>query len=190
MAAAHLPYHFVENNELDKFAQSLGALFGNVPASDLIISRTTVRREIVIKAVCIQESIKNALIEPAKYGAVSFVADLWTDDVVSRSYLDVTFFWFEESGIDKRIWSLRHAMYACKFFLNHKQQIISRLLLTEYWLNLILTEHIHLAQQIRGPIYWQLQVSNVISPVLVTICLLSSTLLGKQQLMKVRNWLF
>ena len=58
VAAAHLPYHFVENNELDKFAQSLGALFGNVPASDLIISRTTVRREIVIKAVCIQESIK------------------------------------------------------------------------------------------------------------------------------------
>ena len=36
---------------------------------------------------------KNALIEPAKYGAVSFVADLWTDNVVSHSYLDVTFFW-------------------------------------------------------------------------------------------------
>ena len=115
VAAAHLPYRFVENNELDKFAQSfieVGALYGNVPASDLIVSRTTVRREIVKKSACIQDSIKNALIEPAKHVAVSFVADLWTDNV-SRSYLDVTFFWVEESGVGKRIWSLRHAMYIC-----------------------------------------------------------------------------
>ena len=57
----YVPYHFVENNELDKFAQSfieVGALYGNVPASDLIVSCTTVRREIVNKSACIQESIK------------------------------------------------------------------------------------------------------------------------------------
>ena len=65
-------------------------------------------------------NIKNALIEPAKHAAVSFVADLWTDNIVSRSYLDVTFFWVEESGVDKRIWSLRQAMYACKFFPESK----------------------------------------------------------------------
>ena len=90
VAAAHLPYRFVENNELDKFAQSfieVGALYGNVPASDLIVSPTTVRREIVKKSVCIQDSIKNALIEPAKHAAVSFVADLWMDNVVSHSYI-------------------------------------------------------------------------------------------------------
>ena len=89
-------------------------MFGNIPASYEIVSRTTVRRDIVNKSASIQESIKNALIDPAKYSAVSFVTDLWTDNVVSWSYLDVTFFWVEESGIDKRIWSLRHAMYACK----------------------------------------------------------------------------
>ena len=182
VASAHLPYRFVENTELDKFAQSfieIGALYGNIPTSDLIVSRTTIRRDIVNKSTCIQDSIKDALIDPARYGAVSFVADLWTDNVVSWSYLDVTFFWVEESGIDKQIWSLRHAMYACKFFLNQKQQIISKLLLIEYYLKLILTQHIHLAQLAKAPICWQLQVSNVTSPVLVTVCLLPLTLLGK-----------
>ena len=67
-------------------------MYGNVPASDLLVSRTTVRRDIINKSAFIQESIKDALIEPAKYGAVSFVADLWTDNVVSRSYLDVANF--------------------------------------------------------------------------------------------------
>ena len=167
VAAAQLPYGFVENNELDKFAQSFIELGGNVPAYDLIISRTTVRREIVIKAACIQESIKNALIESAKYGSVLFVADLWTDNVVSRSYLDVTFFWVEESGFDKRIWSLRHAMYACKFFLNQKQQIISRLLLTEYWLKLILTQYtLHNRQgvQYAGSYKFQMSYHLCLSP--------------------------
>ena len=59
VAAIYLPYHFVENNELDKFAQSfieVGALYGNVLASNLIVSRTTVRREIVNKSACIQET--------------------------------------------------------------------------------------------------------------------------------------
>ena len=130
---AHLLYRFVENTELDRFAQSfieIGALLGNIPASDLIVSCTIVRRD---KSASIQESIKNALIDPAKYSAVSFVADLWTDNVVSRSYLDITFFWVEESGIDKRIWSLRHAMYACKYFsqsktADHIQVAIDRIL--------------------------------------------------------------
>ena len=65
IAAGHLPYHFVENTELDRFAQSfieIGALLGNIPASDLIVSHTTVRRDIVNKSASIQESIKNALI--------------------------------------------------------------------------------------------------------------------------------
>ena len=97
VAAAYLPYRFVENTELDRFAQSfieieIGALFGNIPASDLIVSRAPVRRNIVNKSASIQD--------PAKYSAVSFVANLWTDNVVNRSYLDVTFFWVEESGID------------------------------------------------------------------------------------------
>ena len=165
-------------------------MYGNILASNLIVSRTTVRRDIVNKSTCIQDSIKDALIDPAKYGAFSLVADLRTDDVASQSYQDVIFFWVEESGMNKRIWSLRHAMYAYKYFpKSKKQQIISKLLLIEYYLKLILTQHKHLTQQTRGPICWQLQVSNVPSPVLVTVCLLPLTLLEKQQLKKVMNCL-
>ena len=38
----------------------------------------------------------------------------------SRSYLDVTLFWVEEFGLNKRKWSLKHSVYACKFFPDSK----------------------------------------------------------------------
>ena len=61
---------------------------------------------------------------PAKFGAVSFVNDLWSDSVVQHSYLDVTFFWVEEFGFDKRQWAIKHGMYACKFsFPRQRQQV-------------------------------------------------------------------
>ena len=65
----------------------------------------------------IQDTIKSSLQRSTEQGAVAVVTDLWLDSVMSRSYLDVTFFWMEGSGPNSRIWSLKHAMYACKFFL-------------------------------------------------------------------------
>ena len=71
---------------------------------------------------------------PSKLGAVSFVSDLWSDSVVQRSHLDVTFFWIEESGPDKRQWAIKHAMYVCKFFpetktADHIQVALDRILI-------------------------------------------------------------
>jgi len=123
VAAAQLPYRFVEQDALKNFAQSfveLGASHGCVPASEFLVGRVTVRKDIVSKVTHIQATIKSALQPSALQGAASVVTDLWSDNVVSRSYLDVTFFWVEESGPDKRIWSLKHAMYACKFFPENK----------------------------------------------------------------------
>jgi len=120
VAAAHLPYRFVEQDALKDFAQAfidLGASHGCVPASEFIVGRLTVCKDIVRKLPVIQAS---SLQESAEQGAVSVVTDLWSDNVVSCSYLDVTFFWVEESGSDKRIWSLKHAMYACEFFPESK----------------------------------------------------------------------
>ena len=54
-------------------------------------------------------------------------------------------------------------MYACKFFPQSKTADISKLLLIEYYLKLILTQHIHLGQLTKAPICWKLQVSNVTS---------------------------
>ena len=91
-----------------------------MPASEFIVGRLTVCRDIVSKLPHIQAIIRSSLQESAELGAVSVVTDLWSDNVVSRSYLDVTFFWVEESGPGKRKWSLKHAMYACKFFPESK----------------------------------------------------------------------
>ena len=49
------------------------------------------------------------------------------------SYLDVTFFWIEESGPDKREWALKLTMHACNFFpdtktADHLQITLERIL--------------------------------------------------------------
>ena len=55
---------------------------------------------------------------------------------MQHSYLDVTVFWVEESGPDKRQWpwAIKHDMYACKFFLetktaDHIQVALDRILI-------------------------------------------------------------
>jgi len=40
--------------------------------------------------------------------------DLWSNNVVHRSYHDLSFVWVDNS--DEGIWSLKTAMYACKVF--------------------------------------------------------------------------
>ena len=112
-----MPYRFVEQEALKNFAQAfdeLGASHSCVPASEFIVGHLTVRKNIVSKLPYIQATI-SSLQEPAELDAVSVVADLWSDNVVSCYYLDVTF-WVEDFSPSKRKWSLKHAMYACKFF--------------------------------------------------------------------------
>jgi len=119
VAAAQLPYRFVEQEPLKNFAQTfvdLGAAYGHVPASDFIAGCKIVRSDIVKMFGQIQGSIRELTAGPSRLGAVSFVSDLWSDSVVQRSYLDVTFFWVEESGPHKKQWANKHAMYARKFF--------------------------------------------------------------------------
>ena len=70
----------------------------SVPTSEFIVGHLTVRKDIVSKLPHIQATIRSSLQESAELGAVSVVTDLWSDNVVSRSYLDVTLFWVEESG--------------------------------------------------------------------------------------------
>ena len=84
-----MPYRFVEQEALKDFAQSfieLGVSHGCVPASEFIVGWLTVHKDIVSKLPQIQETIKSRLQKPAEQGAVSVVTDLWSDNVVSRSY--------------------------------------------------------------------------------------------------------
>ena len=61
VAAAHLPYSFVELESLRNFTQAfidLGAAYWCVPASDFIVGRITVQKDIVHKLNMIKEMIK------------------------------------------------------------------------------------------------------------------------------------
>ena len=64
VAAAHLPYRFVEHEALKNFAQAfveLGASHRCVPASEFIVGRLTVRKDIVSKLPHIQATISSSL---------------------------------------------------------------------------------------------------------------------------------
>lgn len=54
------------------------------------------------------------------YNIVSFTTDICSDNILHRSYLDVTFFWVETTGADKTIWNLQRSIYACKHFPERK----------------------------------------------------------------------
>ena len=69
----------MEQYALKGFALSfieLGDFHGCVPASEFIVGRLTVRKDIVSKLPQIQETIKNSLQKPAEQGAISVVTDL------------------------------------------------------------------------------------------------------------------
>ena len=71
VAAAHLPYRFVEHEALKNFAQAfveLGASHGCVPASEFIVGCLTVRKDIVSKLPHIQATISSSLRESAEVG--------------------------------------------------------------------------------------------------------------------------
>ena len=56
-----------------------------------IAGHVTVGTNIVNKLCMIKETIQELIADPSKLLAVSFVTDLWSDNVVQYSYLDVTF---------------------------------------------------------------------------------------------------
>ena len=99
----------------------IGAKYGNVTASEIIPGRKTISKSTVAQIIIIKQVISSRLEDPIQRNAVGFTTDLWTDNVMQRSYLDVSFFWISQemdhdSGIDKELWSLKRAMYACKVF--------------------------------------------------------------------------
>jgi len=101
---------FSKRLNLNDFAKSfieLSTSHGCVPAFEFTFELHTVHKDIVNKLPQIQDTIKSGLQKSAEQGADSVMTDLWSDNVMSCSYLDLTFFWVEESGSDSRMWSLK-----------------------------------------------------------------------------------
>ena len=65
----------------------------------------------------IRASIVANIAEAAKSGAVSMVTDIWSDNVVQNSYLELTLFWVSQNADE---WSLKCGMFACKYFPDKK----------------------------------------------------------------------
>lgn len=119
VASAQLPFRFVENEEFVTLCQALiniGASSGRVDAKKLLVGRKATRSDMLQKQLEVKQAIKTALSSPCIDEAVSFVTDLWTDNIVMRSYLDITFFWVDVRGDDSSQWTLKRGMFACKFF--------------------------------------------------------------------------
>ena len=124
VAGSFLSFNTIENPQFINFSQEMiriGAKYGNVTASEIIPGRKTISKSTVAQIIIIKQVISSRLEDPIQRDAFAFTTDLWTDNVMQRSYLDVSFFWISQemdhdSGIDKELWSLKRAMYACKVF--------------------------------------------------------------------------
>lgn len=120
VSGCHLSFNIVDNANLKSFAQTMievGAKYGNIAADSVLYRRKTIREKTLQMVVDVQAKIVSCMHKAAKDGAISMVTDMWSDNVVQNSYLEVTFFWVSQDG---DVWSLKRGMYACKYFPDQK----------------------------------------------------------------------
>jgi hypothetical protein len=126
VGGCQLSFSMVANTHFRRFCQRLvqiGAQHRNIILGDILFGRKTVRKDIVslvndLKAF-IREKLKSSLADRA----VVFTTDLWSDNVVQPSYLDINFYWVETDGADNTDWSIKTAMYASKAFVEKKTAV-------------------------------------------------------------------
>ena len=87
---------------------------------DIFFGRKTVRNDVFglvdVLKYCIRSKIKTSIVK----GTVAFTTDLWSDNIVQRSYLDIYFIWVETNPIDDTVWSIGTAIFACRSLKERK----------------------------------------------------------------------
>ena len=99
VAGLFLSFNTIENPQFIHVSQEMiriGAKYGNVTALEIIPGRKTISKSTVQQTIIIKQNISSRLQDPIQRDAVAFTTDLWTDNVVQRSYLDVSFFWISQ----------------------------------------------------------------------------------------------
>lgn len=122
VSGCHLSFNVLDNPNFKSFAQTMievGSRYGNVAADSVLYGRKTVREKTLQMVNDLQANIVCNIHKAAKDGAISMVTDMWSDNVVQNSYIEVTFFWVSEHT-DSLEWSLKRGMYACKYFPEQK----------------------------------------------------------------------
>ena len=120
VSGCHLSFNVVENYNFKSFSQTMieiGAKHGNIQVDTLLYGRKTIREKTLQMVDDIRASIVANIAEAAKSGAVSMVTDMWSDNVVQNSYLELTLFWVSQDADE---WSLKCGMFACKYFPDKK----------------------------------------------------------------------
>ena len=105
IAKGNHSFNAVENDGLMDVGQTLiniGAAHGPVPIRDIWYGRRTVRNETLAQAQLVRRNLKNALVEPVQKNEVACTADIWTDDYVKRSYMDMTVYWLDGWRLRRR----------------------------------------------------------------------------------------
>ena len=111
-AGAH-SFNSLENDgilDLLQTAIEIGAHIGHGYVSEVFYGRKTIRSEAFSKFEAFLTSIRTLLDEQIKKHCVASTCDLWSDDLVKRSYLDFIVFWLDEEN------QLRHCLIRCKYF--------------------------------------------------------------------------
>lgn len=115
-------FNTLENGGLLDLLQvgiEIGAKQGMVNVKDIFYGRKTIRQEAFNKFELFVSSIRSLLDEPVKRHCVAATCDLWSDDIVKRSYLDFTVFWTDDN------YQLHHCLLRCKHFSNETKTAIN-----------------------------------------------------------------
>ena len=93
-AASH-SFNSLENGSLFDLLQvgiEIGAKHGLVDIKGIFCNRKTVRQEAINKFELFVSSVRSLLDEAVKRHCIAAACDLWSDDIIKRSYLDFTVF--------------------------------------------------------------------------------------------------
>ena len=119
VAGSH-SFNALENDGILNLIQTgieIGTNFGLVDVKDIFYGRKTIREEALLKYDQYTNQTRSLLEELIKQHCVAATADLWTDDVMKRSYLDFTLFFVND------IYELKHTLLKCKHFDKEKSVI-------------------------------------------------------------------
>ena len=115
-------FNSLENGDLLDPLQvgiEIGAKHELVNIKNIFDGCKTIRQEAINKFELFVSSVRSLSDEPAKRHCAAAICDLWSDDIIKRSYLDFTIFWPDDN------YQLHHCLLLCKHFPNEMKTAIN-----------------------------------------------------------------
>ena len=106
VAGSH-SFRSLENGGILQLVQTgidIGANIGLVDVHDIFYDRQTACEEIFLKFNQYTDQVRVILEEPVKEHCVAATTELWTDDIMKRTYLDFTIFFANDDYVFNHIY--------------------------------------------------------------------------------------